>query len=97
MILISNGLRNTLVGAASAVPVCLKANSPTYTPRQAGMVVYYQTARKYWNKPKQMLSREGSQRVANCNPLKMTATDGKQRLTDIATAETLLRLVQPSQ
>ncbi len=54
----------------------------------------YQTARKYWNKLKQRLSKEGSQLVTNCHQLKMTATDGKQRLTDAATAETLLRLVQ---
>lgn len=54
----------------------------------------YQTARKYWNKLKQRLGKEGSQLVTNCHQLKMTATDGKQRLTDVATAETLLRLVQ---
>ncbi len=54
----------------------------------------YQTARKYWNKLKQRLGEEGSQLVTNCHRLKMTATDGKQRLTDVATAETLLRLVQ---
>ena len=94
MILISDGLRSTLVGAASAVPVRLKANPPPHTPLQAGMVVYYQAARKYWNKPIQLLSREGSQLVTDCNRLKMTATDGKQRLTVVATAETLLRLVQ---
>lgn len=54
----------------------------------------YQTARKYWNKLKERLSKEGSQLVTNCHQLKMTAEDGKQRLTDVATAETLLRLVQ---
>jgi len=54
----------------------------------------YQTARKYWNKLKQRLAGEGSQLVTNCHRLKMTAADGKQRLTDVATAETLLRLVQ---
>jgi len=54
----------------------------------------YQTARKYWNKLKQRLDKEGSQLVTNCHQLKMTATDGKQRVTDVATAETLLRLVQ---
>ena len=54
----------------------------------------YQTARKYWNKLKQRLNKEGSQLVTNCHQLKMPATDGKQRLTDVATAETLLRLVQ---
>ncbi len=54
----------------------------------------YQTARKYWNKLKQRLDKEGSQLVTICHQLKMTATDGKERLTDVATAETLLRLVQ---
>ena len=54
----------------------------------------YQTARKYWNKLKERLGKEGSQLVTNCHQLKMTAEDGKQRLTDVATAETLLRLVQ---
>jgi hypothetical protein len=54
----------------------------------------YQTARKYWNKLKERLGKEGSQLVTNCHQLKMTAQDGKQRLTDVATAETLLRLVQ---
>jgi len=54
----------------------------------------YQTARKYWNKLKERLGKEGSQLVTNCHQLKMTATDGKQRPTDVATAETLLRLVQ---
>jgi DNA-damage-inducible protein D len=54
----------------------------------------YQTARKYWNKLKERLGKEGSQLVTNCHQLKMTAEDGKQRLTDAATAETLLRLVQ---
>jgi DNA-damage-inducible protein D len=54
----------------------------------------YQTARKYWNKLKERLHKEGSQLVTNCHQLKMTAEDGKQRLTDVANAETLLRLVQ---
>ena len=54
----------------------------------------YQTARKYWKVLKGRLDKEGSQLVSNCYQLKMTAEDGKQRLTDVATAETLLRLVQ---
>ena len=54
----------------------------------------FQTARKYWNKLKERLAKEGSQLVTDCHQLKMTATDGKQRPTDVATAETLLRLVQ---
>lgn len=54
----------------------------------------YQLARNYWKVLKNRLSKEGSELVTNCNQLKMTAEDGKQRLTDVATAETLLRLVQ---
>ncbi len=54
----------------------------------------YQTARKYWNKLKERLKKEGSQLVTDCHQLKMTADDGKQRVTDAASAETLLRLVQ---
>src|ERR1017187_3099245 len=54
----------------------------------------YQTARKYWNKLKERLSKEGSQSVTNCHRLKLPAADGKSYLTDVASAETLLRLVQ---
>ena len=54
----------------------------------------YQAARKYWKVLKGRLNKEGSQLVTNCYQLKTTADDGKQRLTDAATAETLLRLVQ---
>ena len=52
------------------------------------------TARKYWNQLKRRLTNEGSQLVTVCHQLKMPAADGKQRLTDVATAQTLLRLVQ---
>ena len=44
----------------------------------------YQTSRKYWNKLKERLKKEGSQTVTNCHQLKMTADDGKMRLTDVA-------------
>ena len=54
----------------------------------------YKLAQNYWKVLKHRLNKEGSQLVTNCNQLKMTAADGKQRLTDAATAETLLRLVQ---
>jgi DNA-damage-inducible protein D len=54
----------------------------------------YQTARKYWNKLKERLGKEGSESVTNCHRLKLPAADGKNYLTDVATAETLLRLVQ---
>ena len=54
----------------------------------------YQTARKYWNKLKERLKKEGSQSVTNCHQLKMPAEDGKMRLTDVADPETLLRIIQ---
>lgn len=54
----------------------------------------YQAARKYWKVLKGRLAKEGSQLVTDCYQLKMAAEDGRQRLTDVATAETLLRLVQ---
>ena len=54
----------------------------------------YQTARKYWNKLKERLNKEGSQSVTSCHRLKLEASDGKKYLTDVADAETLLRLIQ---
>lgn len=54
----------------------------------------YQSARKYWNKLRERLRKEGSESVTNCHRLKLPAADGKRYLTDVATAETLLRLVQ---
>ena len=54
----------------------------------------HQLARNYWNKLKGRLKKEGSQTVTNCHRLKMTAEDGRLRFTDVADAQTLLRLVQ---
>ena len=54
----------------------------------------YQAARNYWKVLKNRLSKEGSESVTKCNRLKLPAADGKNYLTDVATAETLLRLVQ---
>ena len=50
--------------------------------------------RKYWNKLKERLIKEGSQPVTNCHQLKMKAADGKLRLTDCATVEQTLRIIQ---
>ena len=41
-------------------------------------------ARTYWKVLKNRLTKEGNQTVTNCNQLKLTAADGKQRLTDVA-------------
>ena len=54
----------------------------------------YQAARNYWKVLKNRLGKEGSESVTKCNRLKLPAADGKNYLTDVATAETLLRLVQ---
>ena len=54
----------------------------------------YKTARKYWNKLKERLKKEGSQSVTNCHQLKLEASDSKKYLTDVANPETLLRLIQ---
>ena len=50
--------------------------------------------RTYWKVLKHRLQDEGNQTVTNCNQLKMVAADGKMRLTDVATPEQLLRLIQ---
>ena len=49
--------------------------------------------RKYWNKLKKRLKEEGNETVTNCHQLKMTAADGKKRLTDVADTEQLLRII----
>ena len=48
----------------------------------------------YWRVMKKRLKDEGNETVTNCNALKMTAVNGKKRLTDVATAEQLLRIIQ---
>ena len=48
----------------------------------------------YWRVLKKRLLAEGNETVTNCNGLKMQATDGKMRLTDVADTEQLLRLIQ---
>ena len=48
----------------------------------------------YWRVMKKRLKDEGNESVTNCNALKMTAADGKKRLTDVADTEQLLRIIQ---
>lgn len=49
----------------------------------------------YWRVLKKRLLDEGSsQTVTNCNGLKMTALDGKMRVTDCANTETMFRIIQ---
>ena len=54
-----------------------------------------ENARDYWFKMKiRVKSEEGAELSTICRQLKLPAADGKQRLTDVATAESLLRIVQ---
>ena len=54
----------------------------------------YRAATKYWNKVKTRLAEEGNQLSSKCRQLKLTANDGKKRLTDVATIEELFRIIQ---
>lgn len=52
-------------------------------------------ASNYWAKLKQRLKDEGANELlTNCQQLKMTAADGKKRLTDVADTEQILRIIQ---
>lgn len=48
----------------------------------------------YWRVMKKRLKDEGNESVTNCNGLKMKASDGKRRMTDVANTEQLLRIIQ---
>lgn len=53
-----------------------------------------QNPQVYWRVLKKRLLAEGNETVTACNALKLTAADGKQRLTDVADTEQLLRIIQ---
>lgn len=59
-----------------------------------GALTDSQNPQVYWRVLKKRLIAEGNETVTNCNALKMTAPDGKMRLTDVADTEQLLRLIQ---
>jgi len=48
----------------------------------------------YWRKLKERLNKEGSETVTKCHGLKMSAADGKMRVTDVADTETMFRIIQ---
>jgi hypothetical protein len=50
--------------------------------------------RKYWSDLKSKLTKEGSELSEKIGQLKMQATDGKLRMTDVADTEQLFRLIQ---
>ena len=51
-------------------------------------------ARNYWKVLKSRLVKEGNETVTNCNQLKLSAEDGKLRLTDVGNVEDIFRLIQ---
>lgn len=64
----------------------VKALTEQSTPRGAS---------NYWAKLKERLKSEGASKLlTNCQQLKLKAADGKRRLTDVATTEQLLRIIQ---
>ena len=48
----------------------------------------------YWKVLKSRLKKEGNETVTNCNRLKLQASDGKMRLTDVADQQQLFRIIQ---
>lgn len=54
----------------------------------------HKKAKSYWTTLKNRLKTEGSEVVTKCDHLKLKASDGKKYLTDVASPETLFRLIQ---
>ena len=59
-----------------------------------GVISESKDGRKYWNKLKQRLKEEGNETVTNCHQLKLKASDGKYRLTDVVDIEGMFRLIE---
>lgn len=59
-----------------------------------GVLTESTDGRTYWKVLKNRLLKEGNETVTNCNQLKLPASDGKMRLTDVATVEQVFRLIQ---
>ena len=49
--------------------------------------------RKYWNKLKERLKKEGSEMVTNCHQLKILSSDGKYYLTDCGNVKTIFMIL----
>ena len=59
-----------------------------------GVLTESADGRTYWKVLKNRLLKEGNETVTNCNQLKLPASDGKMRLTDVADLEGILRIIQ---
>ncbi len=60
----------------------------------AGALAGSKDPTSYWRKLKQRLKEEGNETVTKCHALRMTAKDGRKRLTDVANTEQILRIIQ---
>ena len=54
----------------------------------------FKKAQSYWTTLKSRLKREGNESVTKCDKLKLLSADGKFYKTDVATVETLFRIIQ---
>ena len=59
-----------------------------------GVISESKDGRKYWNKLKQRLKQEGNESVTSCNQLKLKASDGKYRMTDVVDIEGMFRIIE---
>lgn len=59
-----------------------------------GILTGSDSPRNYWKVLKKRLKDEGNEMVTNCNQLKLKATDGKYRLTDVVDVEGMFRVIE---
>ena len=59
-----------------------------------GILAESKDKQAYWRKLKQRLKVEGNESVTNCHGLKLKASDGKYRLTDVVDIEGMFRIIE---
>ena len=59
-----------------------------------GVLTESENPRKYWSVLKTRLKKEGNELATICSQLKMKATDGKMRSTDVADMQGVFRIIQ---
>ena len=58
-----------------------------------GILTESENPRKYWSVFKVRLKKEGTELATICSQLKMTASDGKMRQTDVANMQGIFRII----
>ena len=59
-----------------------------------GVVSESDNPRNYWKVLKHRLKQEGNESVTSCNQLKLKASDGKYRMTDVVDIEGMFRIIE---